>query len=285
MTRDRLVEEMHGKLSLPGVSNAWTMPIKARIDMLTTGIRTPAGIKIYGRDLGEIERIGLRIEELLKPVEGTRSVYAERVTGGYFIDFAWKRDALARYGLTIDEAQMLVMNAIGGDSVNDHGRGPRALSRQRAVFPRLPRGPGRAARGAGARLRRPRLRAGEGAGGLARRQRPGHDPQRKRNARRLCVHRHRRLRHRLLRGAQRAARAGRKAPDPAGILARMERPVRGDGAGAGKAEAGRAADARAHRAAALPEHALGREDGDRAAGRSRFPPWAPCGCSTGWATT
>lgn len=117
MTRDRLVEEMHEKLSLPGVSNAWTMPIKARIDMLTTGIRTPAGIKIYGRDLSEIERIGLRIEELLKPVEGTRSVYAERVTGGYFIDFAWKRDALARYGLTIDEAQMLVMNAIGGDSV------------------------------------------------------------------------------------------------------------------------------------------------------------------------
>lgn len=117
MTRDRLVEEMHAKLSLPGVSNAWTMPIKARIDMLTTGIRTPAGIKIYGRDLGEIERIGLRIEELLKPVEGTRSVYAERVTGGYFLDFAWKRDALARYGLTIDEAQMLVMNAIGGDSV------------------------------------------------------------------------------------------------------------------------------------------------------------------------
>jgi Cu(I)/Ag(I) efflux system membrane protein CusA/SilA len=117
MTRERLVEEMHGKLSIPGVSNAWTMPIKARIDMLTTGIRTPAGIKIYGRDLAEIERIGLRIEELLKPLEGTRSVYAERVTGGYFVDFVWKRDALARYGLTMEQAQMLVMNAIGGGSV------------------------------------------------------------------------------------------------------------------------------------------------------------------------
>ncbi len=117
MTTERLVEEMHEKLSLPGVSNAWTMPIKARIDMLTTGIRTPAGIKIYGRDLGEIERIGLRIEELLKPLPGTRSVYAERVTGGYYLDFAWKRDALARYGLTIDDAQMLVMNSIGGDNV------------------------------------------------------------------------------------------------------------------------------------------------------------------------
>ncbi len=117
MTQERLVEEMHEKLSLPGVSNAWTMPIKARIDMLTTGIRTPAGIKIYGRDLNEIERIGLRIEELLKPLAGTRSVYAERVTGGYYLDFVWKRDALARYGLTIDEAQMLVMNAIGGDNV------------------------------------------------------------------------------------------------------------------------------------------------------------------------
>jgi len=117
MTRERLVEEMHGKLSIPGVSNAWTMPIKARIDMLTTGIRTPAGIKIYGRDLAEIERIGLRIEELLKPLEGTRSVYAERVTGGYFVDFVWKRDALARFGLTMEQAQMLVLNAIGGDSV------------------------------------------------------------------------------------------------------------------------------------------------------------------------
>jgi Cu(I)/Ag(I) efflux system membrane protein CusA/SilA len=117
MTQERLVEEMHEKLSLPGVSNAWTMPIKARIDMLTTGIRTPAGIKIYGRDLNEIERIGLRIEELLKPLAGTRSVYAERVTGGYYLDFVWKREALARYGLTIDDAQMLVMNAIGGDNV------------------------------------------------------------------------------------------------------------------------------------------------------------------------
>ncbi|MEJ5369751.1 MAG: CusA/CzcA family heavy metal efflux RND transporter [Bryobacteraceae bacterium] len=117
MTRDRLVEQMHAKLSLPGVSNAWTMPIKARIDMLTTGIRTPAGIKIYGRDLAEIERIGRRIEDLLKSVPGTRSVFAERVTGGYYIDFLWRRDALARYGLTIDDAQMLVMNAIGGDNV------------------------------------------------------------------------------------------------------------------------------------------------------------------------
>ena len=117
MTRERLVGEMHEKLSLPGVSNAWTMPIQARIDMLTTGIRTPAGIKIYGRDLAEIERIGLRIEELLKPLAGTRSVYAERVTGGYYLDFVWRREALARYGLTIDNAQMLVMNAIGGDNV------------------------------------------------------------------------------------------------------------------------------------------------------------------------
>jgi Cu(I)/Ag(I) efflux system membrane protein CusA/SilA len=117
MTQERLVEEMHAKLSLPGVSNAWTMPIQARIDMLTTGVRTPAGIKIYGPDLGEIERIGLRIEEMLKPLEGTRSVYAERVTGGYYLDFVWRREALARYGLTVDSAQMLVMNAIGGDNV------------------------------------------------------------------------------------------------------------------------------------------------------------------------
>jgi Cu(I)/Ag(I) efflux system membrane protein CusA/SilA len=93
------------------------MPIKNRIDMLTTGIRTPVGVKIYGADIKEVERIGTRIEALLKPVYGTRSVFAERTGGGYFLDFEWKRDSLARYGLSIDDAQMVVMSAIGGDTV------------------------------------------------------------------------------------------------------------------------------------------------------------------------
>ena len=92
-------------LTMPGVANAWTMPIKARIDMLTTGIRTPLGIKVLGSDLGEIQRVGEEIEKALKDIPGTTSVFAERTTGGYFLDFDLKRDQLARYGLTIDDAR------------------------------------------------------------------------------------------------------------------------------------------------------------------------------------
>ncbi|HXZ26306.1 MAG TPA: efflux RND transporter permease subunit, partial [Nitrospiria bacterium] len=104
-------------LTLPGVANAWTMPIKARIDMLTTGVRTPLGIKVLGSDLGEIERIGEQIETALKDIRGTTSVFAERTTGGYFLDFDLKRDQLARYGLTIDAANEVLMSAVGGEPV------------------------------------------------------------------------------------------------------------------------------------------------------------------------
>jgi Cu(I)/Ag(I) efflux system membrane protein CusA/SilA len=113
-----LVNEMNESLRLPGVSNAWTMPIKNRIDMLTTGVRTPVGIKIYGANLEEIERLGKQVEHVLPSVAGTRSVFSERVAGGYFLDFELKRDQLARYGLSVDDAQMVVMNAIGGDNVS-----------------------------------------------------------------------------------------------------------------------------------------------------------------------
>jgi copper/silver efflux system protein len=115
---DQLVDEMNRALQIPGVSNAWTMPIRNRIDMLTTGVRTPVGIKIFGADLTEIERIGARIEHVLPEVAGTRNVFAERVSGGYFLDFDLKRNQLARYGLSVDDAQMVVMNAIGGENVS-----------------------------------------------------------------------------------------------------------------------------------------------------------------------
>jgi Cu(I)/Ag(I) efflux system membrane protein CusA/SilA len=105
-------------LQIPGVTNAWTMPIKARTDMMTTGIRTPVGIKVMGANLDEIERIGGEVEAALKNVPGTSSVFAERTSGGYFLDFDLKRDALARYGLTIDDAEAVVMSAIGGDAVS-----------------------------------------------------------------------------------------------------------------------------------------------------------------------
>jgi Cu(I)/Ag(I) efflux system membrane protein CusA/SilA len=117
ISTDQLVAEMDKALQIPGVSNAWTMPIKNRIDMLTTGVRTPVGIKVYGPELAVIERIGKEIEAVLPDVAGTRSVFAERVGGGYFLDFDLKREQLARYGLSVDDAQMIVMNAIGGDNV------------------------------------------------------------------------------------------------------------------------------------------------------------------------
>jgi Cu(I)/Ag(I) efflux system membrane protein CusA/SilA len=122
LTSDRisqaeLIEQMNDALKIPGLSNAWTMPIKGRIDMLTTGIRTPLGLKISGANLVEIEQVGAQVESLLGKVRGTRSVFAERTSGGYFLDIAWNRDELARYGLSIDEAQLVVQSAIGGDNV------------------------------------------------------------------------------------------------------------------------------------------------------------------------
>ena len=117
ISQEELIDEMDLALKIPGTTNAWTMPIRNRIDMLTTGVRTPVGIKIYGSDLREIERIGREIEPVLAQVAGTRSVYAERTTGGYFLDFDLRREALARYGLTIDDVQGYIMSAVGGESV------------------------------------------------------------------------------------------------------------------------------------------------------------------------
>ncbi len=104
-------------MQIPGSTNAWTMPIKARIDMLTTGIRTPLGIKVLGADLGQIEEIGQHIEAVLKNVPGTTSVFAERTVGGYFLDFNLRREDLARYGLTVDDVQMVLTSAVGGEQV------------------------------------------------------------------------------------------------------------------------------------------------------------------------
>ncbi len=114
---DQLVDEMNVALQIPGVSNAWTMPIKARIDMLTTGVRTPVGIKVYGSDLKQIEQIGTEIEGILPKVRGTRNVFAERTGGGYFLDFDWKREEMARYGLSIEDVQAVLMSAVGGENV------------------------------------------------------------------------------------------------------------------------------------------------------------------------
>lgn len=112
-----LVAEMNRAVQIPGWTNAWTMPIKNRIDMLSTGIRTPVGIKIAGDNLQQIEKTGKDIERALKNVPGTRSVFAERTAGGYFLDFTLKRDELARYALTVEEALRVVETAIGGETL------------------------------------------------------------------------------------------------------------------------------------------------------------------------
>jgi len=114
---EALINEMDQALKIPGTTNAWTMPIKNRIDMLTTGVRTPIGIKILGADVKKIEDIGIHLEMILKEIKGTRSIYAERVSGGYFLDFELKREELARYGLSVEDAQMVVMSAIGGENI------------------------------------------------------------------------------------------------------------------------------------------------------------------------
>ena len=117
MTADKLIAEMDAALQFPGVANAWTMPIKARIDMLSTGIRTPIGIKVYGKDLAEIERVAREVEAVVKKVPGTTSAYAERLTGGYYIDIDPDRMALARYGLSVGDLQDVITVALGGDMV------------------------------------------------------------------------------------------------------------------------------------------------------------------------
>jgi Cu(I)/Ag(I) efflux system membrane protein CusA/SilA len=116
-TYEELVEEMDKRMQFPGLQNAWTMPIRARIDMLSTGIRTPVGIKISGPDLKTIEELGIHIEMILKEVAGTRSAYAERVAGGYFTDIKINRDAIARYGLTVGEVQEVIQTALGGMNI------------------------------------------------------------------------------------------------------------------------------------------------------------------------
>ncbi len=183
---------MNEALSIPGLANAWTMPIKGRIDMLSTGLRTPVGLKISGADLDTIEEIGARIESLLPSVKGTRSVFAERTGSGYFLDFEWNREELARYGLSMEEAQAVIEKAIGGDNVTTTVEGRerypvnvRYMRDFRSDLWSPGPGPG------------PGLRRAEADPPLPARhdqndERPVHDPQRRRPADRLCLRGYRR---------------------------------------------------------------------------------------------
>src|SRR5947207_10235178 len=117
MTLEKLQADMDGELQFPGFPNVWTQPIRNRLDMLLTGIKTPVGIKILGSDLNEIQRIGGEIERALQNIPGTRSVYAERVAQGYFTDIRIDRDAIARHGLTIADVEDVIESAIGGQNI------------------------------------------------------------------------------------------------------------------------------------------------------------------------
>ncbi len=117
MTVDKLIAEMDTALQIPGVSNAWTMPIKNRIDMLATGIRTPIGIKLFGKDLTEMERLAQAIEQAVKKVPGTTSAYAERLTGGFYLNINPDYEALSRYGLLMGDIQDIIATAVGGETI------------------------------------------------------------------------------------------------------------------------------------------------------------------------
>jgi Cu(I)/Ag(I) efflux system membrane protein CusA/SilA len=128
VTVDSLIAEMDKALQFPGVSNAWTMPIKARIDMLSTGIRTPIGVKVIGTDLVEIDKLARQIEQVLKAVPGTSSAYAERGIGGYYLDVTPDRAALARYGIMVQDVQDVIATALGGQAVTTTVEGRQRFS-------------------------------------------------------------------------------------------------------------------------------------------------------------
>ena len=262
VTIESLTAEMDRALQFPGVSNAWTMPIKARIDMLSTGIRTPIGVKVIGTDLVEIDKLAKQIEQVLKTVPGTSSAYAERALGGYYLDVTPDRAALARYGIMVQDVQDVIATALGGQTVTTTVEGRQRFS----VNMRYPRD--LRSNAAGHRQRCPGpdaewRRGAVGRGGEDRAvARPDIDPHRKRAARRLHLCRHPRPRSRRLR-RRRASGGEGQHPVPGRLLRRLERPVRISRARGGAPEdrgAGHAAD---HLPAAVSQLPLVRRYDDR----------------------
>ena len=225
MTHDRLIAEMDEALrgKQVGFTNSWTMPIKGRIDMLSTGIRTPIGVKVFGPDLKEIGRIGQEIEQHVGMVPGTRSAFAERVAEGYYLDFTPRRDAIARYGLTIADVQEVIQSAVGGANVTTTIEGRERYPVNVRYGAGLPQRPVAAAPGAGGDAH-----GDAGAAGRTRRSahrhRAGHGQERGGAARRLRLHRHGGARPRRLR-AGRKAMVEKNVEVPPGLSPRMERRI------------------------------------------------------------
>jgi Cu(I)/Ag(I) efflux system membrane protein CusA/SilA len=208
MTVEKLIDELDTAVKMPGVSNAWTMPIKARTDMLSTGIRTPVGIKVLGPKLEEIQRIGEHLETVLKDVPGTRNIFAERVTGGYYLDFNIRREEIARYGLTVEDVEAVLETAIGGMTVTTtvEGRERYAVNiRYSSNHERSPNPP-------------------RTTGGYKALLRNHFSQKRGRRAGRLCLYRRYRARYRrLCQGVE--ENRGRKSTGPSRLPFSLERPV------------------------------------------------------------
>jgi Cu(I)/Ag(I) efflux system membrane protein CusA/SilA len=271
MNVDKLIAEMDAALKFPGVANSWTMPIKARIDMLSTGIRTPVGVKVFGKELAVIEKVAREIEQAVKDVPGTSSAYAERVTGGYYLDITPKRDQLARYGITIGDFQQVIASALGGAVVTTAVEGPRALQRDRAL-------PARPARRSATHRQRG-LRAQPGGNDPARptgehrtAQRPAGHQDRECATRRLRLRRYSRSRRRFLR--QGCPESGhRQGQLPARLLRHLVGAVRIHGARQGQAGPRRAADPGDHLRAAVSQLPASHRDAHRHALRSVCAGW------------
>ena len=154
LTIEKLVDELNQAIQFPGLTNAWTMPIKTRIDMLSTGIKTPVGIKIMGEDLQVLSDIGEKVEAVIRDVPGTLSVYAERVTGGNFLDYEIRREEAARYGLTVGDVQDIIMTAVGGMNITQTVEGLERYPVNLRLRQRTARHPGKIATHPGAHIHR-----------------------------------------------------------------------------------------------------------------------------------
>ena len=225
MTLEKLINEMDRALQFPGVSNAWTMPIKARIDMLATGIRTPLGIKVLGQDLKVIEQLARDIETAIKGVAGTASAYAERIIAGYYLEIEPDRTQLARYGLMVGDVQQVIATRSRRRDRDHHGGRPRTLRRHLALSPRCPvRPPGDCPGNDGAACQR-RVHSAGTSRHSKNHAGPGLDPHGERTARGLYLYR--RARPRSGRIRRRCAQGGDRESDvPSWLLCGLEWSVR-----------------------------------------------------------
>ena len=252
MTIDKLIAELDQALQIPGVSNAWTMPIKNRIDMLATGIRTPIGIKVFGKDLGEMEELARQIEAVVKTVPGTTSAYAERTTGGYYLDIEPDRDRACPLRAGGGRSAGSDFGGAGQRDADHHGGRPRALRRHRALSARTAAGSlshRHSGPGANPERRHDPVRPG---GQRQNDQGATQHSHRERAAVSLHLCRYSKSRHRRLRG--RGTKSGARTGEiPAWILCDLERPVRIHGTGQAEAEGGGAAYPDNHFPASLPQ--------------------------------